>query len=79
MAHLRITIDDAVVILGQWSTEPPFISEQHLAIANRTDQPWSIHSGAHREGHHTTIQDTELTVQTRETGWTLTVKHSSAV
>ena len=45
MPNLRITIDGEVQMdgdLGTWSTEPPFITAQKLAIAAKRDQPSAI-------------------------------------
>lgn len=76
MPSLRITVDDKVVMdgdMGTWTTEPPFISEQKLAIAAKKDQPWAIPvlslvakaaTGAHIQA---------IDIRTGLKGWTLSV------
>jgi hypothetical protein len=44
-AHIKVAVDGKVRMngdLGDWTTEPPFITEQKLAVAAKRDDPWSV-------------------------------------
>ena len=78
MAHIKVTIDGKVEMdgeLGQFTTEPPLISAQKLAIQNRKAAPWSmplltlISSLGLRPGR------LDIEISTHQTGFTIGVNH----
>jgi len=76
MPNLKIVVNDQVQMngdLGTWSSEPPFISQQKLAIATKRDEPWSVAvlSLVAKAATGTPIHTINIT--TRDDGWTLDV------
>lgn len=76
MPTLRVTVNDVVVMdgdLGKWSSEPPFITEQQLAIANKQAQPWSMPLLMTIRQALMGEPTRAIDIHTRTDGWTLEV------
>lgn len=82
MSHIRITIDDEVVMdadPGQWSVTPPDVASLQLKGGGTTPKPWmqavllTLASVATLAMAGKPAGDTVITVTTRDGGWTLDV------
>lgn len=73
MTHVTLTIDDTELMngdLGQWSTEPPAISDLKLKVGK---EPWAIPTLQAIASAAITAKDTHITVTTRADGWGMEV------
>lgn len=77
MTHVTLTINDTIVMdgdLGQWSTEPPAISELKLKAGR---EPWAIPTMQAIAAAAIHQQDTTITVANDSSGWSLQVRNLS--
>lgn len=79
MAKVKIVINGETKLdgnYGNWTREPPpFIKEQTLAAAAKTNEDWSIPVQATFAMALLNHETTTIDVATHDHGWTLNVDH----
>lgn len=82
MAHLTITIDGKTAMdgdLGQWSAEPPLITDLKKNIKNAKSGPWSRKILDEIADTGLTGKSKRIDVQTRADGYDFSVTYRNQV
>lgn len=75
MTHVTLSVDGCEWMngdLGQWSAEPPAITDLKLKAGT---EPWAIPTLQAIAAAAITAKDTTITVHTRTNGWGMDVTH----